>query len=86
MHTGGLALVGEKGPELVNMGPAQVFSNKASNDMFNNKELIEEIRQLRQEVAVLRYSSERTEQNTRKTRDTLTRVTRDGDSLLTSAA
>lgn len=43
----GLAMVGEKGPELVDFAtPSRVYSNKASNDMFNNKELVAEIKRL----------------------------------------
>ena len=51
----GLSLVGEKGPELVNFtAPGRVFSNSASNDLFNNRELVAEIRMLRKEVNTLR--------------------------------
>ena len=43
----GLSMVGEKGPELVDFAtPSRVYSNKASNDMFNNKELVAEIKRL----------------------------------------
>jgi hypothetical protein len=51
----GISLVGEKGPELVDFKtPGRVYSNKASNDIFNSKQLVEEIRSLRQEVNNLR--------------------------------
>jgi hypothetical protein len=51
----GLAVVGDAGPELINFAtPSRVYSNKASNDMFNTKELVAEIRLLRTEVATLR--------------------------------
>ena len=51
----GINLVGEKGPELVDFKtPGRVYSNKASNDLFNSKQLVEEIRSLRQEVNRLR--------------------------------
>jgi hypothetical protein len=51
----GINLVGEKGPELVDFKtPGRVYSNRASNDLFNSKQLVEEIRSLRQEVNRLR--------------------------------
>jgi hypothetical protein len=51
----GWSLVGEQGPELVNFtNPGRVYSNQASNDLFNNKELIAEIKALREEVCQLR--------------------------------
>ena len=51
----GLAMVGEKGPELVDFRtPGRVYSNKASNDLLSNKELIQEIKSLRNEVSQLR--------------------------------
>ena len=57
--TGGLAkgvsIVGEKGPELVDFQtPGRVYSNAASNDLFNTKELVAEIKALRSEVSKLR--------------------------------
>lgn len=56
-HTGGWAIAGEEGPELINTGPAQIFSNEDSRKMMagsNNKELVEEVRALREEVTELR--------------------------------
>ena len=51
----GVALVGEKGPEIVDFkNPGRVYSNQASNDLFNTKELVAEIKALRNEVAQLR--------------------------------
>lgn len=51
----GLTIVGEEGPELVNFtAPGRVFSNSASNDLFNNRELVAEIKMLRQELLNLR--------------------------------
>ena len=51
----GISLVGEQGPEIVDFRtPGRVYSNNASNDMFNNKELVAEIKALRQEVVQLR--------------------------------
>jgi hypothetical protein len=51
----GLSIVGEKGPELIDFNtPTRVYSNTASNQLLNNKELIDEIRRLRNEVSQLR--------------------------------
>lgn len=51
----GVSLVGEKGPEIVDfVNPGRVYSNQASNDLFNTKELVAEIKNLRKEVADLR--------------------------------
>lgn len=51
----GVALVGEQGPEIVDFkNPGRVYSNQASNDLFNTKELVAEIKALRNEVAQLR--------------------------------
>lgn len=83
---GGLRIVGENGPELEATGPSHIFSNKATNDIFSQKELLAELRALREEVAILRYSSEKTQESTKKTADTLIRVSRDGQSLYMAAA
>lgn len=45
-HSGGVALVGENGPELVNMGPSQVYSNSDSAKLLNNTDLIAALNQL----------------------------------------
>jgi len=51
----GISLVGENGPEIVDFkNPGRVYSNQASNDIFSTKELVEEIKSLRKEVASLR--------------------------------
>jgi hypothetical protein len=51
----GISIVGERGPELVDFAtPGRVYSNQASNDLFNTKELVAEIKALRDEVAQLR--------------------------------
>lgn len=57
----GISLVGEKGAELVDFKtPTRVYSNTSSNQLLNNKELIQEIKNLRKEVSELR--SEQKEQ------------------------
>lgn len=52
----------------------------------SNDELINEIRSLRQEVAGMRAANEKNADSSKKTADILYRVTRDGNSLLTTAA
>lgn len=86
IFSGGLRLVGEKGPEIEVTGPSRIFSTQQTQNMLGTNELLAEISLLRQEVAMLRYSSEKTENHTKKTKDMLTRVTRDGDSIITQAA
>jgi len=51
----GLTIVGENGPELANFtSQARIYSNPASNDIFNTAELVSEIKSLRKEVSQLR--------------------------------
>jgi hypothetical protein len=51
----GVSIVGEQGPEIVDFAnPGRVYSNQASNDLFNTKELVAEIKALREEVSQLR--------------------------------
>lgn len=51
----GISIVGEKGPEVVDFtNPGRVYSNAASNDLFNTRELVAEIKALREEVSQLR--------------------------------
>ena len=51
----GMSLVGEQGPELADFQrPARIYSNGDTKDLFNNKELVSEIKALREEVAKLR--------------------------------
>lgn len=52
---GGLAMVGEAGRELINLPRgSRVYSNKQTNQMLDNSELLAELRELRKEVAGLR--------------------------------
>jgi hypothetical protein len=54
-YASGVSIVGERGPEVVDFKtPGRVYSNRASNDLFNTKELCEEIKSLRAEVTQLR--------------------------------
>lgn len=74
-HTGGLRIVGEKGPELEATGPSRIFSNDSLKAMFGQGETVRELRALRAEVAALRSEQRQlgiqTERNTRKSEKTL---------------
>jgi phage-related minor tail protein len=68
-HPGGMRLVGEEGPEIETTGPARYFSAKDTARMMgggNDSEAIcAELRALRQEVAQLRGSADKTAQSAR---------------------
>lgn len=81
IHAGGLRLVGEKGPELEATGPARLYNVKQTQEMFSNEELLKEMKALREEVAMLRASSDQTAANTKSSKDTLIRVTQDGQAM-----
>jgi uncharacterized protein YoxC len=56
MHSGGMRLVGEQGPELEVTGPSRIYNKKDTMDMLSggNSETAAEIRNLRREVSELR--------------------------------
>ncbi len=51
IHTGGLRMVGETGPELEVTGPSRIYSASQTKDMMSNPELVVEIKELRREIA-----------------------------------
>ncbi len=53
-HTGGLRMVGERGPEIEATGPSRIFSHNQTASMFKDPELVSEVRNLRSEVSGLR--------------------------------
>ena len=70
MHTGGLAIAGELGPELINTGPSRIFNAQDTARILSgggNAELVEEMRELRQEFSQLRQAAQETASNTGKT-------------------
>lgn len=69
---------------MVHQGEAIV--PKAYNPAAGGGEVADEIRALRQEVAMLRYEAQATATHTNKTARILDRVTRDGESLLVTEA
>jgi hypothetical protein len=93
MYGGGLALVGERGPELINFnrgGRVHTAPETRSlmgqtgedNPMVNvTRMLLAELANLRSEVTMLRAETRATAVNTSKSTRLLERVTRDGESL-----
>ena len=53
-HTGGLRMVGERGPELEATGPSRIFSHNQTSGMFRDPDLKEAVNDLRREVSGLR--------------------------------
>ena len=53
-HTGGLRMVGERGPELEATGPSRIFSHNQTSGMFRDPDLKEAVNELRREVSGLR--------------------------------
>lgn len=86
MYGGGVALVGEQGPELINFrNPGMVYNAaQSANLMSGGSEVADEIRMLRQEVNYLRAETRATAANTGKTTRLLERVTRDGEAMQTT--
>ena len=85
-HAGGLRVVGERGPEIEATGPAMYWDANQTSRMLSGGNMSDEIRGLREEVAMLRYETRATAVNTAKTSKVLERVTRDGESLLVTNA
>lgn len=85
-YPGGLAMVGERGPELINFeNPGQVYNAWQTRDMMrggDNAELVAELRELRARL-------DKIERNTAvlpQTHDVIDRVTAGGNAMLTEAA
>ncbi|WP_197919311.1 phage tail length tape measure family protein [Thiosulfatihalobacter marinus] len=67
VHGGGWAMVGERGPELAYMPPARVYSAPQTRDMLSSgelRELLTEIRLMRQEQRQLGLRSDRHQKKT----------------------
>lgn len=85
-HPGGWAIVGEQGPELVNMPASTVYTNSNSRSMLDNTELVNEVRALRVEMATLKVVSVSIANATQSLDRNIDRVTQGGEALLTEAA
>jgi hypothetical protein len=89
MYAGGMALVGEQGPELINFdqgGYIHTAPQTASIIGGSNAALIDEIVALREEVTALRAETRATAKHTSKTAALLERAMPDGDALATRIA
>lgn len=86
-YAGGVALVGESGPELINFArPGFVHTSAQTASLIGNDALIAEVAALREEVVMLRAETRATVSHTSKTARLLERVMPDGDALATRAA
>lgn len=66
-YRGGMAMVGEYGPELINFGaPGQVYTASATASMMGGGDVTAEIRALREEVSMMRMETRATAVNTSK--------------------
>lgn len=85
-HSGGLAVVGENGAELVNLPPSTIHTNSNSRNMLSeaNRELVQELISLRSEVTYLRAEVRAGVVTSSKTTKILERVTRNDDVVYTS--
>jgi hypothetical protein len=54
VHSGGMRLVGENGPELEVTGPSRIYSNRDTANMFRDPELAASVDSLRREVSGMR--------------------------------
>ena len=83
-YPGGMALVGERGPELINFAqPGQVYTNSQTAAMFDQSALLEEMRAMREEMQRLRASSERTATGMAQMAEQFDQVTEGGNILRT---
>jgi phage-related minor tail protein len=87
-YTGGLALVGETGPELINFSqPGQVYTANQTSSILSggNTDMITELQALREEVTYLRAEVRADVIVNSKTAKLLDRVIPDGQSVQTTA-
>ncbi len=90
-YPGGLALVGEQGPEIINFRqPGQIYNANQTMALLggaqSQAELVAEVRALRADVAMLRRTTERGAAASEGTHSLLDRVTAGGNAMLTEAA
>lgn len=86
-HSGGLAIVGEQGAELVNLPPSTINTNTQTKSMLGsiNDALVNEVIALRNEVSMLRVEVRADVVTNTKTTKILERVTRSEDAIYTIA-
>ena len=76
IHSGGLRIVGEKGPELEATGPSRIYNSNQLGSLLNNETTAEEVKAMRQELKMAMYQIAK---NTGKSYDLMNRW--DGDGL-----
>lgn len=75
IHSGGLRIVGENGPELEATGPSRIYNSNQLGNMINQGATAEEVRALRDEMKVAMYQIAK---NTGKSYDIINRWNGDG--------
>lgn len=85
-YSGGLALVGESGPELINFNRPGMVYNAAQTSSLMTGDVEGAIDALRQEVVMLRAETRAVASNTSKSAKLLDRAMPDGQSILVTAA
>lgn len=92
VHSGGLRIVGENGPELEATGPARYWTASQTASLVNGQStpatepVVAELRALRAEVSDLRAETRATASHTAKTARLLDRAMPDGQSIQTTVA
>lgn len=84
-YQGGLALVGENGPELINFSQSgQVYNANATASMLANTQLVDLVRALNDNITELRYEVRADVTHNAKTAKILDRAMKDGETLSVS--
>lgn len=82
MHTGGIRLVGENGPELEVTGPSRIYNAQQTASMLSGGgDVASEVRAMREEMTMLRAEARATAINTGRQADLMKRVTRNGEAM-----
>lgn len=90
LHSGGLRIVGENGPELEATGPARYWTAAQTSALVNSgtgsADVVAELRALRADVSDLRAEARATASHTARTSRLLDRAMPDGQSIQTTTA
>jgi len=86
LHSGGLRLVGERGPELEVTGPSRIWNFTDTQRMLQGGSNDQLMRELLAELRLMRAETGATARNGAKTNRILERVIPDGDAIATRAA
>lgn len=82
-HSGGLAIVGERGPELVDMSPARVYNNQDTTRMMRGDDSTAvEVRNLRQDMQNMLIAVNSIVVSSNKTARALDQATKQGEGAL----